>query len=480
MSKKSMIIIGAGLAGLATGCYARMNGYETEIFEHHTLPGGVCTAWQRQGYTIDGDIHYLVGCQPNAPFHSACQELGFFKRNRFRILTELTSFLNEKNGQRLVVTDDLQRLAEDMKKLAPEDRLVIDEFINGCRQILNVFRTPPEPEAVKLKNSCKMPAFEYAKRFQNPFLKFFITNFGLPTIPAYSVLMTLGLLAFGQLSVVEGGSLQLPLAIAEQHANLGGKITYGADVEQILVDNNTAVGIRLSNGTVHRADLVVSAADGYSTIFQLLGGKYADQSTRDRYKQWPLFTPVNFVSFGVARQFPDEPSENFVRLSKPLDSGGKSVKELWLRIFNRDPALAPEGKTVIQAEMYTDFDYWHHLHKDRTPYEAAKTKLADTVLELLDNLYPSISSLVEMTDVATPYTLWRYTRNHRASFEGWLPTTDNVGTTIPNTLPGLANFYMAGQWVLPVASVPGVIDSGRNLVKSLCEQDGKKFSTTIK
>ncbi len=42
MNNKSMIIIGAGVAGLTAGCYASMNGYKTLIFEHHTVPGRCC------------------------------------------------------------------------------------------------------------------------------------------------------------------------------------------------------------------------------------------------------------------------------------------------------------------------------------------------------------------------------------------------------------------------------------------------------
>lgn len=41
---KSIIIVGAGLAGLSAACYARMNGYDSTIFEMHALPGGCCTA----------------------------------------------------------------------------------------------------------------------------------------------------------------------------------------------------------------------------------------------------------------------------------------------------------------------------------------------------------------------------------------------------------------------------------------------------
>jgi thioredoxin reductase len=35
--KKSVIIVGAGIAGLSAGCYARMNGFKTTIFELHTM-----------------------------------------------------------------------------------------------------------------------------------------------------------------------------------------------------------------------------------------------------------------------------------------------------------------------------------------------------------------------------------------------------------------------------------------------------------
>jgi len=49
VTEKSIIIIGAGLAGLSTGIYGQMNGYRTRIFEHDKKPGGVCTAWKRKG-----------------------------------------------------------------------------------------------------------------------------------------------------------------------------------------------------------------------------------------------------------------------------------------------------------------------------------------------------------------------------------------------------------------------------------------------
>ena len=71
-----IIIIGAGMAGLSAGCYARMNGFETHIFEAHGLPGGVCTTWKRRGYKIDGCVHWLTGSAPGNSFYPLWKEVG--------------------------------------------------------------------------------------------------------------------------------------------------------------------------------------------------------------------------------------------------------------------------------------------------------------------------------------------------------------------------------------------------------------------
>jgi phytoene desaturase len=470
MSKKSMIIIGGGLGGLSTGCYAEMYGYKSHIFEQHSIPCGLCTAWYRKGFTIDGCIHFLVGCQPQSPFYSMYQELGILEHNHFKIIKDFNSCIDEKTGINLLVTSDLQSLWSNMKKIAPEDEIIIDEFIHGCQSILKIFRNS-SAEIVKFRRRYNMTVAEFAKSFQNHILRRYITYLCIPEMPMYSMFMCLGLLAYGQLGLVEGGSLSFSNMIVQKYKELGGEITLDAYVEEILIENNTAVGIRLSDGRVYPGDLIVSAADGFSTIYQMLGGKYIDQNIRDLYDHSPLLTPLNIISFGVARQFLNEQSEMIILLDKPLNTGGKNVEEIRLRIFNNEPSFAPEGKTVVQALIYTNFDYWFKLHEKRTIYEEEKRKVADSVIQRLENLFPSISTLIEMTDVATPYTLWRYTRNHRGSWEGWLPTPEMVRKTIPNTLPGLNNFYMTGQWVLPAAGIPQVLNSGRNLVKILTAQE---------
>ena len=66
-------------------------------------------------------------------------------------------------------------------------------------------------------------------------------------------------------------------------------------------------GIRLADGTEHQCSRVISAADGQTTIFKMLEGKYTDDNIRNAYDNWPLFPSLIFVGIGVNRTFDDVP-----------------------------------------------------------------------------------------------------------------------------------------------------------------------------
>jgi phytoene dehydrogenase-like protein len=83
--------------------------------------------------------------------------------------------------------------------------------------------------------------------------------------------------------------------------------------------------------------------------------------------------------------------------------------------------------------------------------------------------------------VATPLSYERYTGNWQGSTTGWLPTRQTMLMLllgVSKTLPGLQNFYLAGQWVEPGGSLPLAAASGRNAIHTICHQDGKPFVTT--
>jgi len=101
------------------------------------------------------------------------------------------------------------------------------------------------------------------------------------------------------------------------------------------------------------------------------------------------------------------------------------------------------------------------------------------VVSLLDQRYPGLAGQVGMRDVATPVTWERYTGNWQGSMEGWLLTKKTLPPfRMSKTLPGLKDFYMAGQWVEPGGGVPTAAMSGRNVMQIICKRDRKKFTAT--
>jgi phytoene desaturase len=501
VSKRHIVIIGAGLAGLATGCYAQMNGYQSHIFEHHSKPGGVAAAWKRADYLIDGGIHFVMGYRPGTALYNLYHELGIVPACRFVDMTTYGRFLDEASGRSVVVTRDLDRVEAGLKAVAPADSRIVDELITMARAMQGPELTdfgmgrPPElaapldliKELWRMRRLFKYftgrlawPVTQYVQAVQDPWLRDCLKYLFLPEVPVWFIGMMLGLVAAGQVGFLEGGCPDFVLPIEHRYTSLGGQVTYRATVEEILVAADRAVGVRLADGSEHRADVAVSAADGYSTLFKMLGGRYVSKKIEKQYANWEPIRPMVMVSYGVAREFRGEPSFTTILLEKPLTLGDQAVDAIFVRVFNYSSRFAPPGKTVVQVEFETQWDYWNDLQSaDRAGYDAEKERIAGDVLQRLEHHYPRLSSQVEVIDVATPYTTWRYTLNHKGAWGGWLPTPEVMNARIARTLPGLANFYLAGQWVTPGASVPSSLYSGRDVVEILCRRDGKPFLPTL-
>jgi phytoene dehydrogenase-like protein len=126
-SPKTVAIIGAGVAGLATGIYAQMNGYAAHVFEMHTQPGGLCTSWERKGYTIDCCVHWLTGSRPGTSLYKLWEEVGLIQGLDLIDHDELVR-VEFADGPTVHLYTDLDRLEKHLLELAPEDAAVIKEF----------------------------------------------------------------------------------------------------------------------------------------------------------------------------------------------------------------------------------------------------------------------------------------------------------------------------------------------------------------
>jgi phytoene dehydrogenase-like protein len=482
-----MIIIGAGLGGLSTGCYAQMNGYESKIFEHHTQAGGVAAVWKRKDYLIDGGIHFLICHKPGTPIYDVYTEIGAVGSYEIEDMNSYMRFMDEDGSTVVEFTADLEKLERDLIAIAPDDaddiRKLIKEvdWMKDSPLLTDLGMSVSSPELRgrfdSVKDMWNMRSFMkyftgrysksaagYSEGLKTPILRTVMKYAFSPDIAFWFVIMILATVAGGHLGLFKGGCHEFVQSIVEKYEFLGGEVQYKSTVEKIIVDNDVAVGVILTDGTEHRADV---------------DGNFVDDKIKKRYDTWKPFDPTLMVSFGVNREFEKGPPFIAFTLKEPLEYAGRSLSFFPVRVLNYGDAFAPEGKSVIQVMLETDWEYWYNLRQTHDDYKAEKKLLADEILKRLEVFYPGITSQVEVTDVATPYTSWRYTLNDKGSPMGWLLTRKTLTELVPRTLPGLENFYMAGHWVLPGGGVPGSIYTGRNVLQILCKKEGREFKTSV-
>jgi phytoene dehydrogenase-like protein len=338
-----------------------------------------------------------------------------------------------------------------------------------------------------------------AGSFSDPFLRrafpfILYDEPGNPMPPHLNLLAQCETRCFGWAA---GGSLPFAMDIERRYRALGGELQYRARVEKVLVEDGSvslqggpgrrtrqgdrAVGVRLADGSEHRADVIVSTAYGPATVYDQLDGRYTDERIRAAYSA-PLDEVAMGlqVSLGVARDLSGEPPAIVLLLPHPVEIAGRTYDRLSLELFGFDPSMAPPGKGVLKVVLKTSYAYWQERRRDPERYRAEKERVAAIVLDQLAPRFPGLRGQVEVIDVATPVTIERYTGNGRA-FQGSLgiPLTGFLtGRGIVRRLPGLARFYMVGQWA-GFPGLPWVAGMGRSLVQHLCRQDGRPFVTTI-
>jgi phytoene dehydrogenase-like protein len=499
MTNQTMLIIGAGIAGLSTGVYAQMNGYQSKILEMHTQPGGLCTSWKRRGYTIDGCIHWLVGSSPALGLHQYWQEIGLVQGREF-LDHEIYMAFEGRDGRTFNFYTNIERLEKEMLRLSPQDKGVIEDFIGGVRFCLNLniptgdsqgingllektgFMLRLLPRMGTFQGWMKLNAEDFASRFKDPLLREALAGMWFPEFSVLFMLMTVAWMHQKAAGYPIGGSLPMMLAVEKRFKDLGGAIQYGARVSKILVEDGRAVGVRLADGSEQHADVVISAADGHATIFKMLEGQFVDDTIRGYYDKFKIFPPLILIGVGVNRTFENEPklvSGLSYELKEPVVIGEKLRTRMGVHLYNYDPTLAPAGKTVLTISLDSDFDYWKKLKAEGAIYDAKKSEISETILDCLEQRWPGIASQVEMVDVSTPLTFERYTGNWQGSFEGWMMTPENGLTQMKKTLPGLEQFYMVGQWVAPGGGLPSGVQTARQVISEVCKRDHKKFTTTI-
>lgn len=489
---KKVIVIGAGIAGLSAGCFARMNGYEAAVFEMNALPGGLCTAWERNGFTFDSGIQYLNGSKSGTPWNVVWRELGALKEKKVYYKSIPVKVCLKERIVNLY--NDPDKLKEYLKEIAPEDTAMIDELAYAVNMFYSMeampFFKPKEllgvadvfrmlksvrPILALFKKYRNTSINEFASMFKNPILRKAIRAISVSS-STENCLAVPSILANRDSGFPEGGSLEFAKSIERRFTGLGGTVRYGAKVTRVLTENGKAAGLRLGNGEEVKGDIVISASDGYNTIFRLLDRKFTSKKIRRIYEEEPVVPSNLQISIGLKESLlsgKQDFTEYIYELGEPIVIAGEKKEFMVVRPYSFESAFAPEGKSVITVAFPCDSKYWERIYSDKAKYRKEKGSAAETVISALEKIYPGIRENIEALDIATPMTYIRYTANRKGSSLGFV---NFFNLNIPRTLPGLKDFYMAGQWVGDSGLI-GAARSGRDIIQVICSRDKKAFRT---
>ncbi|MFP4090624.1 MAG: phytoene desaturase family protein [Cyclobacteriaceae bacterium] len=500
MSKnKKIAIMGAGISGLSAGVFARMNGFEATIYEMGPKAGGVCSSWERQSYYVNGSIHWLVGSAPGTDLYDLWHQLGVIESNTFY---NHNSFIEYKdlNGKEVHFYTNIHKLKKHFLDLSPEDEKPISEFVNAIEAVasnsfpldkafdlLNVWDWTKAllsnlPFVLAMGKYNQLSIKEFAQKFKSETLRKAFVHFWAADMSMTFFLMQLAYAYKGTAGYPLGGSGKFIEKLEKRFFDLGGNIEFGNKVTKILIKNHQVVGLEINQKKTVEADYIVSAADGHTVLFELLRKEYVDEKTQTAYQTLKTFPSLIYFSAGIDRTF-DEVPPSIVGVNIPLKQalrvGNYIHDRITFQIYNFDPTLAPQGKTLITAMVDTDYACWKTLYEQgQEIYRKERQKISDALIDALEAQFGNIKNKVDFTDTATPITYKNWTGNHNGSYEGWLPTPEAFKLKLPTHLKGLSNFYMCGHWVTPGGGMPPAAYSGRDAIQLICRDEKIHFKTS--
>lgn len=491
---KKVIIIGGGIAGLSAGVFGKKSGYEVEIFEMHSIPGGECTGWTRGGYHFDNCIHWLTGTKKSTDLYKVWKEIGALENVQIESFEYFSSYNYE--GKTLYLYKDLKKLKEHFIELSPEDEKEIIEFINIIEDMSSCTIPTKKPmemmnilDYLKLAKSYgkaskhiskldKISLEEYSMRFKSPIIRKALTNVLPGGYAATPLFFTLGGFSSGDGAWVKGGSLAMSLRIANKFKDLGGKINLNSKVKRVVIENNEAKGIELENGQIVKGDYVISAIDSKMLLDNLLEGKYEDNVFDNQYNNPDKYHISSSVDIGLGIKCDLSERDHQATFEvEPFKCAIQEVNKLTLKHYCYEKKFAPNGSSVLRTSiMCEDYEYWKKLKKEnKKKYYEEKDLIAKEIIKRIEKIYPEIIENIEVYDVCTPVTYEKYCGAYKGAWMAFAQKAKVKNLIHKGRIKNISNLHIASQWVMMPGGLPVACLSGKWAIQRICTKEKSKF-----
>lgn len=501
------VVIGSGLGGLTFAGYMAKAGFRVLVLEHHDVPGGYATTFTRDGgrFTFDVSLHQIALTEVTRRiFH----DLEVFERVKFVKCPEL--FRQIVAGRDITCpAGDPKAFARMLTELFPQEQEGIEAFIaemvvlnEEVERFLQGGKLTPARKMSfpimfpRMWASRKKSLADYLnEHLTNPELKSvlsaFCSYYGLPPDKLsgfYYLNATGGFLRYGG-SYPYGGSQVLSNALVDFIERNGGEVRFQTRVDEVLVKNGKAVGVKTANSETVGAGAVVANCSAISLFNKMVDR----QNVPDDYlKEVESFQP-SISSFevwmGLERDITDKVQQPHIFVSaepnpeKAFESARRSDAEnvnFGVCVYNNIyKDYSPPGTTALNITTLCGYEPWKPFETDyrrgkKQAYHAKKKEMADALIRRLEQtLIPGLSAMIQVRDAATPLTNIRYTFNTAGAIYGFEQSIDNSFMyRISNRTP-IKGLYLASAWGEPGGGYSGVMVSGKKTFGMVMEDWGR-------
>jgi len=491
-SLKKIAIIGSGFGGLAEAIRLQARGFEVTIFEKRPLVGGRAYQLKQGGYTFDmGPSLVTAPFIIEDVFKAAGKSMGDYLTlvpldPFYRIYFHDKSFLD--------YTGDGGRMKEQMALFDPDDARNYDAFFRDVKPIYDAVITEGlggtpfltwksflsfVPRALSLGGL--RPVYNFASkyfrdernRFAFSFHPLFIGGSPFRTPSIYIMIPYLEREAGVWFAM--GGMYSLVQAFERLFRELGGTVHTNAEVQEIVVQQGRAVGVRV-HGEVHAVDAVVSNGDVPWVYKNLVRPEHRRRRWSDRAIDRLHISMSCFLLYiGVKKQYPQLKHHTLI-LSKRYRELVRDIVErkllpedfsMYLHVPTRtDPSMAPAGSDSMYLLIPVP-----HLGAEIDWGEAAGP-LRDRILRFLEEEFglEGFRENIEVLEMFTPEDFKRQLNAHLGSAFSIEPRLTQSALFRPhNRSEEIERLYFVGAGTHPGGGVPGVLLSAEATEKCVLE-----------
>ncbi|WMX13304.1 NAD(P)/FAD-dependent oxidoreductase [Aureispira sp. CCB-E] len=479
------IIIGSGIGGLTTAVLLAQKGQKVLVLERHYTAGGFTHIFKRKGYEWDVGIHYVGSME---------KESSILKKI-FDSITDQQLKWADMGAvyDRIVIGDKtydyvkgVGNWTEKMIGYFPDEEKAIRAYVDLIFKVSATSRNffvekTMSPIWSKLLGwFLRKPYLEYARKSTHDVLGSLTQNqelikvlagqygdYGLPPKQSsFAMHASLVRHYFSGGFFPIGGSSQIVETIAPVLERLGSTILISAEVDQVVIEKNTAVGVRMKDGKVFKAKHIISNAGLYTTYKTLLPAPIVQ---KHRLQQ-----QLNKVQHSVAHAClyigldgsPEElqlPKANYwlypdkLSHDECVENYLKDHNEPFPVVYISFPAAKdPDwnnrypGKStidIITLVPYETFENWDgkRWKKRGEDYEARKEKIAQRLLEILYKKEPQLKGKVDYYELSSPLTTKHFVNYEKGELYGLEHTPERFEQKFLRPRTPIKNFYLTGQ-----------------------------------